>query len=447
MDKGIKRRRSAGGSAFGAIFHSFRYRNYRLFFGGQSVSLIGTWMQQIAMSWLVYRLTNSAFLLGVVAFCSQIPAFVLSPLTGVLADRLNKRRILLVTQTVAMAQAFLMAALTLAGVIQVWQVIILGVILGCVYSLDIPARHSFLIDMIERKEELGNAIALNSSMFNLARLLGPSLAGILIAYSSEGVCFLLNGVSFLFVIVSLLAMKVTRSRPAARNSNLLHDLREGLVYTFGFAPIRSILMLLSVSSLMGLSYVVLMPIVAKDVLHGGPQTLGFLMAASGTGALLATVYLASRKEMLRLGKMLPLATAFFGAGLIAFSFSRVLWISLPLLFVAGFWMMVQMALSNTVLQVIVEDDKRGRVMSFYMMSLMGMAPLGSLLSGFLASRIGVPNTLMIGGIACAMAALIFALHIKALQRMLHPVYRKMGIVPEVASGIQAAVELATPPED
>jgi MFS family permease len=442
--EGHRRTRTA---ALGAIFHSLRYRNYRLFFCGQSVSLIGTWMQQIAMSWLVYRLTNSAFLLGVVAFCSQIPAFVLSPLTGVLADRLNKRRILIVTQTVAMAQAFLMAALTLAGVIQVWQVILLGILLGCVYSLDIPARHSFLIDMVEGKEALGNAIALNSSMFNSARLVGPSLAGIIIAYSSEGICFLLNGVSFIFVIGSLFAMRIAKSRPVARESRLLHDLMEGLAYTFGFAPIRSILMLLSVSSLMGMSYIVLMPVVAKDVLQGGPQTLGFLMAASGVGALLATVYLASREDVLRLGKMLPISTAIFAIGLVGFSFSRVLWLSLPLLFMAGFGMMVQMALSNTVLQVIVEDDKRGRVMSFYMMSLMGMAPLGSLIAGFLASRIGVPHTLTIGGIACAGASFVFALRMKALQRMLHPVYREMGIVPEVASGIQAAVELATPPED
>jgi MFS family permease len=433
--------------AFGTIFHSFRYRNYRLFFSGQSVSLIGIWMQHVATGWLVYRLTNSAFLLGVVAFWSQIPAFVLSPLAGVLADRWDKRRILIVTQTVAMIQAFLLAALTIAGVIRVWQIILLGNLLGCVYSLDIPARHSFLVDMVERKKDLGNAIALNSARFNLARLVGPSLAGILIAYSSEGICFFLNGVSFIFVIISLFAMKIAKSKPVAHKSHFLHDLKEGLVYTFGFAPIRSILMLLGVSSLMGMTYVVLMPIVAKDVLHGGPQTLGFLMAASGMGALLATVYLASRKDMLRLGKMLPFSTAIFGGGLVAFSFSRVLWLSLPLLFVAGFGVMVQLALSNTVLQVIVEDDKRGRVMSFYMMSLMGLAPLGSLLSGFMASRIGVAHTLMIGGIACALASSIFALRMKALQRMLHPVYRKMGIVPEVASGIQAAVELATPPED
>jgi MFS family permease len=284
-------------------------------------------------------------------------------------------------------------------------------------------------------------------MFNSARLVGPSLAGIIIAYSSEGICFLLNGVSFIFVIGSLFAMRIAKSRPVARESRLLHDLMEGLAYTFGFAPIRSILMLLSVSSLMGMSYIVLMPVVAKDVLQGGPQTLGFLMAASGVGALLATVYLASREDVLRLGKMLPISTAIFAIGLVGFSFSRVLWLSLPLLFMAGFGMMVQMALSNTVLQVIVEDDKRGRVMSFYMMSLMGMAPLGSLIAGFLASRIGVPHTLTIGGIACAGASFVFALRMKALQRMLHPVYREMGIVPEVASGIQAAVELATPPED
>jgi MFS family permease len=430
-----------------SIFRSLRYRNYRLFFGGQSISLIGTWMQHIAMSWLVYRLTNSVFLLGVVAFCAQIPAFVLSPFTGVLADRWNRRGILIVTQTISMVQAFLLAVLTLAGVIQVWQVIVLGMLLGCVNSLDIPARQSFIMDMVEKREVLGNAIALNSFMFNFARLVGPSLAGIIIAYSGEGTCFLLNGVSFLCVIGSLLAMEIAVRRHGARDSRLLHDLREGLAYTFGFTPIRSILLLLSVSSLMGMSYVVLMPVFARDILHGGPQTLGFLMAAAGVGALLATVYLASRKDVLRLGKMLPVSTALFAAGLIAFSLSRVLWLSLSLLFVAGFGMMVQMALSNTVLQVIVDDDKRGRVMSFYTMSFMGMAPLGSLLAGYLASRIGAPHTLMIGGLACALAALVFALRIEELQRMLHPVYRRMGIIPEVASGIQAAVELTAPPED
>jgi len=429
------------------IFRSLRYRNYRLFFGGQSISLIGTWMQHIAMSWLVYRLTNSAFLLGAVAFCAQIPAFVLSPFTGVLTDRWNRRGILIVTQTISMVQAFLLAVLTLAGVVHVWQIILLGMLLGCVNSLDIPARHSFIMDMVEKREVLGNAIALNSFMFNFARLVGPSLAGIIIAYKGEGICFLLNGVSFLGVIGCLLAMEITVRRHRARDSRLLHDLREGLAYTFGFAPIRSILLLLSVSSLMGMSYVVLMPVFAKDVLHGGPQTLGFLMAAAGVGALLATVYLALRKDVLRLGKMLPVSTALFAAGLIAFSLSRMLWLSLSLLFVAGFGVMVQMALSNTILQVIVEDDKRGRVMSFYTMAFMGMAPLGSLLSGFLASRIGAPHTLMIGGLICALASLVFALRIGVLQQMLHPVYRRMGIIPEVATGIQAAVELTAPPED
>ena len=430
-----------------SIFRSLRYRNYRLFFSGQSVSLIGTWMQHIAMSWLVYRLTNSAFLLGAVAFCSQIPAFVLSPFTGVLADRLNRRRILIATQSISMVQAFALAVLTLAGVIRVWQVIVLGILLGCVNSLDIPARHSFIMDMVEKREALGNAIALNSFMFNFARLVGPSLAGVLIACWGEGMCFLLNGVSFFCVIGSLLAMEITVPHRRARDSNLLHDLREGLAYTFGFAPIRSILLLLSASSLMGMSYAVLMPVFARDVLHGGPQTLGFLMAAAGVGALLATVYLASRKDVLRLGKMLPVSTAIFAAGLIAFSLSRVLWLSLSLLLVAGFGMMVQMALSNTVLQVIVEDDKRGRVMSFYTMSFMGVAPLGSLLAGYLASRIGAPDTLMIGGLVCVLAALVFALRIGELQRMLHPLYRKMGVIPEVASGIQVAVELTAPPED
>jgi MFS family permease len=429
------------------IFRALRYRNFRLFFAGQSVSLIGTWMQQVAMSWLVYRLTGSAFMLGVVGFAAQIPTFLFSPFTGVLADRYNRHRILILTQTLSMIQAFILAALSLTGVISVWHVIVLGLALGCVNAIDIPARQSFIIDMVERKEMLGNAIALNSLMFNSARLIGPSVAGILIAIVGEGVCFLINGVSFLGVIAGLLAMNMKGHKARPKSSHVLHGLMEGVKYTFGFAPIRHILALLSVISIMGMSYVVLMPVFAKNVLGGGPSTLGFLMASGGAGAIAATVFLASRRRMLRLGHIIPVSSSIFAVGLILFSFSRVFWLSATLLAVTGFGFMVHMAASNTVIQTIVEDDKRGRVMSFYAMAFLGVAPFGSLLAGTLASRIGATNTLIIGSATCMFAAVVFSTKLPALRKAIHPIYRKMGIIPEVASGIGTVTGMAVPPED
>jgi len=391
------------------VFHTLKYRNFRIFFFGQGISLIGTWMQHIAMSWLVYKMTNSVFMLGVVGFASQIPTFVLSPFTGVLADRHNRHKILLLTQLLAMLQAFILAFLTLTGNIAVWHIIVMGVFLGCVNSLDIPARHSFILQMIEEKENLGNAIALNSMMFNLARLIGPSIAGVLIAITGEGVCFLINAVSYLAVIVSLLAMdrdiKIRKDKKV--NYDIFKDLKEGFDYAFGLKPIRAILLLLGIIGLMGMSYAVLMPVFAKDILGGGPHTLGYLMAAIGLGALTGTSYLASRKKPLTPGNLLPLSAGIFGLSIIAFSFSHDIWVSLPLLFVSGFGIMVQMASSNTILQTIVEDDKRGRVMSFYTMAFMGMAPLGSLLAGGMATRLGVSNTLIISGACCIIAAVVF----------------------------------------
>ncbi|MCX6355527.1 MAG: MFS transporter [Candidatus Aureabacteria bacterium] len=419
-------------------FRALRLRNYRLFFGGQGVSLIGTWMQQIAMSWLVYRMTDSAFLLGAVAFCTQIPSFLLSPLTGVLADRWDRRAILVVTQTISMVQAFVLALLIFTGVIAVWHIIVLGVLIGCVNAFDIPARHSFVIDMVEKKEMLGNAIALNSFMFNAARLIGPSIAGVLIASLGEGVCFFLNGVSFIFVILALLAMQIVPRKMQPRTGNLIEELREGVSYAFGFPPIRAILMLISAISLMGMSYAVLMPVFARDVLGGGPRTLGTLMASAGVGALIGTLYLASQKDVLALRWTLPASTAIFGAGLIAFSFSRLLPLSILLLFIAGFGLIVQMAMSNTILQMIVDDDKRGRVMSLYTMAFMGMTPLGSLLSGYLASRFGAPFALALGGFVCVAAAWLFATRVPALQRMLHGI---SGAVPDLMGGIETVTEL------
>jgi MFS family permease len=390
-------------------------------------------MQQVAMSWLVYKMTNSAFMLGVVGFASQIPTFILSPFTGVIADRHNRHRILLFTQTLAMLQAFILAFLTLTGNIAVWHIIVMGIFLGGINSFDIPARHSFILQMIKEKENLGNAIALNSMMFNFARLIGPSIAGVLIAIAGEGICFFINAISYLAVIGSLLAMdqEVKIRKDKKEDYDIFKDLKEGFNYAFRFQPIRAILLLLGIISLMGMSYAVLMPVFARDILGGGPHTLGFLMAAVGLGALAGTVYLASRKRVVTIGNMLPVSAGIFGLSITAFSFSHNMWVSLSLLFISGFGIMVQMASSNTILQTIVDDDKRGRVMSFYTMAFMGMAPLGSLLAGGMATRFGATNTLIISGLCCIIAAVIFAHMVPFLRKIVQPVYVKMGIVSEI----------------
>lgn len=429
-------------STLRTTFRALHSRNYRLFFGGQGVSLVGTWMQQVAMSWLVYRLTGSAFLLGAVAFATQIPSFVLAPLTGVLADRWNRHRILVATQTVSMVQAFLLAALTLSGAVHVWHLIALGLLLGCVNAFDIPARHSFVVDMVERREMMGNAIALNSFMFNAARLIGPSIAGLLVASAGEGVCFLINGLSFGAVIGALLAMRVPPRKGSPRAAHMLGELREGVSYAFNSRPIRAILLLVSVVGLMGMSYAVLMPIFAKDIIGGGPRTLGFLMSAAGVGALLGTLYLASRREVAGLEWALPVSTVIFGAGVTAFALSHQLWLSLLLLFVAGFGLIVQMALCNTILQTIVDDDKRGRVMSLYSMAFMGMAPIGSLIAGALAARLGAPFAVATGGSVCMVAALLFATELDALRRVLRPARGVEGAIPEVISGIETVAAIS-----
>jgi MFS family permease len=412
------------------IFRSLKYRNYRLFFGGQSISLIGTWIQQIAMTWLVYRLTGSTFLLGLVGFVGQIPTFLLAPFAGVLIDRWNRYHILIVTQTLAMIQALILAFLFFIGTIEVWHIIFLSVLLGCINAFDIPARQSFIVEMVEKKEDLGNAIALNSSMFNGARLLGPSIAGVLIASTGEGICFLLNGLSYLFVIVSLILMKVKSKKREIQNPNVLKEIKEGFSYTFGFAPIKSIILLLGLINLMGMPYIVLMPVFAKEIFHGGPYTFGFLMGASGVGALMGALYLASRRNVLGLEKIISLSAGIFGFGLITFSLSRLFLLSLVLMIITGLGMILQTSSSNTILQTIVDDDKRGRVMSFFTMALTGTAPFGSLLAGGLASFLGSPNTLIIGGILCVLGALIFASKLTELKKLVYPIYVRLGIISE-----------------
>ena len=405
------------------MIRALRYRNYRLFFGGQGISLIGTWMQQVAMSWLVYRLTNSAFLLGIVGFTSQIPTFALAPLAGVLVDRWNRHRILIVTQTLAMIQAFVLAILIMLGIVTVRHIIILSLFLGLVNAFDAPSRQAFVFEMVEKKEDLGNAIALNSLMFNAARLIGPFIAGVLIATVGEGACFFINGLSYIAVIAALIAMKIDR-RITFHEAEVLKGLKEGFDYVFGFTPIRSILLLLGLVSLMGVPYVVLMPVFAKDVFHGGARTLGFLTSSMGLGALIGAIYLASRRSIVGFEKNIVLASSLFGASLVFFSRSNTLWLSLLFLLLAGFGMIVHMASSNTVLQFIIEDDKRGRVMSFYTMAFMGMIPFGSLMAGSLASSIGAPNTLLIGGLICILGSLMFATKLPYLERIAHPVHSK-----------------------
>jgi MFS family permease len=410
------------------IFRSLRYRNYRLFFSGQSISLIGTWMQRIAMPWLVYHITGSAFLLGVVGFTGQIPTFLLSPVAGVLTDRWSKYKVLLATQILSLIQAAILTWLCLSGTIQIWQIIVLSIGLGCVNAFDVPARHSFVIEMVENKEDLGNAIALNSLMFNGARLIGPSVAGIMLASTSEGFCFLLNAVSYVFVILSLLFMKLRSHEVKEKSKRMLSELRDGLQYTFGFLPIKYLIILLSISSLMGMSYSVLMPVFAKEILHGGSNTYGFLMGAAGFGALTGALYLASRKTILKLGLIVPASALLFGTALVILSFSRIFVLSLILMAFLGLGMMMQTAASNIIIQTITDDDKRGRVMGFYSMAIMGTAPFGSLIAGWLAKVIGTPGAILIGGISTITGAFIFLRKLPELKEIVHPIYLKLGII-------------------
>ena len=435
-------------SGLKTMFRSFRYRNYRLFFSGQGISLIGTWIQRIATPWLVYHQTNSPFLLGLVGFAGQIPTFLIAPFAGVLTDRWNRYHILIATQIAAMLQASALTLLYFGGNIQIWQIVLLNIFLGCVNAFDVPARQSFVVEMVEKREDLGNAIALNSSMVNGARIIGPSIAGVLIALTGEGVCFLINAISYLFVIASLLMMKVKPRKPVTKETHVIKELKEGIAYAIAFTPIKYIIILLATVSLMGMSYTVLMPVFAKEILHGGAHTFGFLMGATGLGAISGALYLASRKSVIGLCRIIPVAAGLFGAGLIAFSFSRFLVLSMALLVVSGLGMMLQMASSNTILQTVVDDDKRGRIMSFYTMAFMGTAPFGSFLAGSLAKFKGTPNTILIGGIICITGALLYTRKLKDIQNMIRPVYIKLGLIhEEVPTGIQVASELSVPPEE
>jgi MFS family permease len=424
------------------LLRALRQRNYRLFFIGQSISLVGTWMTRLTVSWLVWRLTHSVEMLGLVGFAGQIPTFLLAPFAGVWTDLVDRYRVLVAAQVFSMMQSLLLAALALAGVIQIWHILVLQVIQGAINAFDIPARQSSMVDMVEDPKYLPNAIALNSSMVNGARLVGPSIAGLLIAWVGEGWCFLIDGISYIAVIASLLAMRMVRRHRATQRKGVFRELHDGLRYAFGFAPIRAILMLLALMSLAGIPmYTVLLPAIVADVLHGGPHTLGFMTAAVGLGALAGALYLGSRATVLGLGRRIPVAAGLLGASLVLFSISHALLPSLGLMFLAGVGFMVHMAASNTIIQTIVREEMRGRVMAFYAMAFMGMAPFGSLLAGAVAARIGSPDTVLAGGVICMLGAFLFWRKLPELRKAIRPIYVEKGILPELATGLGNAANL------
>jgi MFS family permease len=421
------------------LTRALQHRNYRLFFSGQTVSLVGTWITRIATSWLVYRLSGSVFLLGVVGFFGQIPTLVLAPVAGVLIDRWDRHRILVVTQVLSMLQSVGLAVLTFAGIITVADILILQVAQGIINAFDTPARQAFVVEMVEDRADLPNAIALNSSMVNASRVIGPSIGGLIIAAVGEGWCFTIDAVSYVAVIASLLAMRIVRLERARPETRIWEELRNGFSYVTHFSPVRESLLLLALVGTMGVPYTVLMPAIASGVLHGGPHTLGYLMTASGVGALGGALYLASRKSVLGLGRAMVVATITFGVSLVVFSFSRSVWLSMLVLPFVGGGMMVEMASTNTILQTIVDDQMRGRVMAFYTMAFLGTAPLGSLLAGFVADHIGPMKTILLGGTSCIMAGLLFAARLPRLRAHVRPIYIERGILAaaEIEGGSKA----------
>jgi len=417
-------------------WRALRHRNFRLFFVGQSISLIGTWMTRVATSWLVYRLTKSSLLLGTVGFAGQIPTFLLAPFAGVIVDRIDRRKVLVWTQSLAMAQSLLLAWLTLSHRITIAEILILSSIQGVINAFDMPGRQSFMIRMVEDRADLSNAIAINSSMVNAARLLGPSLAGMLIAVTNEGWCFLIDGVSYSAVIASLLMMRVPREAIESHGATMVQQLREGWVYVAQSVPIRSILLLFALISLMGWPFMVLMPVFAAQVLHGGPHTLGFLMGAVGVGSLASALALVVRRSVRGLTRVIPMGALLFGAGLIVFGLSHNQWLSMAMMLVTGFGMMQGVTSSNTILQTLVDEKMRGRVMSYYTMAFVGMAPFGSLLAGAMAHAIGAPRTVIVSGIACIVGGAWFWTRRGAIRREMRPIYERLGIVPRRPSAVE-----------
>ena len=432
-------------SVLASISHAWRalrHPNFKLFFAGQSISVIGTWMTRLATSWLVYRMTHSALLLGIVSFAGQIVSFALGPFAGVWVERLNRRKLLVWTQAAAAVQSLALAALTLAHVINLWEIIALAALQGLINAFDMPGRQSFLVQMVEDRADLSNAIAINSSMANGARLIGPAIAGLVIGAFGEGWCFLIDGISYFAVISSLLLMRIkARDEVFRRDSRgMFEQMREGWNYVTTFSPIRTILLLFALVSLMGYPYAVLLPIFAGHVLHGGAYTLGWLTTASGIGALVSGLSLAARKSVVGLTRMIQIAVAMLGVALILFGLSHTLWLSLVLMVFAGFGLMQGAAVSNTIIQSLVPEDKRARVMSYYTMAFFGAAPFGSLLAGALAHRIGAPYTVILTGAVCIAGSLWFTLELSKVRAVMRPIYQELGLLPRDVSLMPNAQE-------
>jgi MFS family permease len=421
-------------------WRALRHRNFRLFFFGQSISMIGNWMTRLATTWLVYQLTHSAMLLGIVSFAGQIVSFLLGPFAGVWVERLERRKLLVWTQALAAVQSLALATLTLAHVITLWEIIALTAFQGVINAFDMPARQSFLVQMVEDRNDLSNAIAINSSTANGARLIGPAIAGLVIAGFGVGGCFLVDGLSYLAVIASLLLMRIPRLDVQRSKANMFEQIREGWDYVRSFQPIRTILLLFSLISLMGYSWSVLLPIFAAQVLHGGAAMLGWLMGAAGVGALVSALSLALRKSVVGLTRMLQIATAILGGALILFGLSHTLWLSLMLMVLVGFGMLQAASVSNTIIQSLVPEDKRARAMSYYTMAFFGSAPFGSLLAGALADRIGAPHTVMITGAFCIAGSLWFTFELPKMRAVMRPIYQRMGLLPVAAVSLGPGVQ-------
>lgn len=414
------------------VFNSFRtlkYRNYKLYFSGQGISLIGTWIQIIAMNWLVYELSGSAVILGVTGFLCRIPTVILAPFAGVIADRHSKYNLLFITQFLSMIQSALFTVLVFTGLIQIWQILLLGTLLGVINAFDNPIRQSFIVEIVEKKEDLPNAIALNSVLFNSARLIGPSIAGIILSLFGTGWCFLINTLSFAAILVTLIFMRLQKKEIVVSEKSPIKEMKEGFVYVFGSVPIRTILLALAIISMMGMSFQVLMPVFAKDVLNGNANTLGFLMSSVGLGALVAGLILASRKTVFGLEKYIAFASTVFSVSLIIFAFSHNFYISIIALFFVGLGMIMQMASSNTLIQTLTDDDKRGRVMSFYSIAFIGTVPFGNLLAGTLASLIGESYAVLICGVSSLIAALYFIKKLPDIRKHSNPIFERKNILP------------------
>jgi MFS family permease len=408
---------------------ALRHRNYRLFLSGQTVSLCGTWITSVATAWMVYRLTSSAFWLGVVGFSSQAPTAILAPVAGVWVDRWDRHRVLLVTQACAMVQSTLLAIFALTGLMTVGHLIALGALQGLINAFDVPARQSFVVQMIDDRADLANAIALNSSMVNGTRLIGPTLAGVLIAAVGEGWCFAIDAISYVAVIGSLLAMRLTAVPPRPRRASVWAELADGLAYVRATPMVMAVLSMLAITSLLGMPYSAMMPAFAVERLGGGPHTLGFLVSATGVGALAAALYLASRRTVVGLGSVLARAAAAFGVALLTLAFVRSPWVAMPVLFVAGAGMMLQLAGTNTIVQSLVDEDKRGRVMSLYTLAFFGATPVGALLSGAVARAFGTHVAIGLGGACCMVVAIVFRAGLPALRVASRPLYVAKGLLP------------------